>query len=122
MLPAVFPLLAGDSDVTSLIGTAPVRVYRHGEAPQKVVAPYVTWFLASGLPENVLDGTPPADSYSVQVDCWSNSDAEVEQLAQFVRDAIEPAHHMTSVGPNGRDPETMRYRIGMTFSFWTHRP
>lgn len=121
MLPAVFPLLASDSTVTGFIGASPVRVYRHGEAPQGVVAPYVTWFVVSGSPENELDETPKVDGYTVQVDCWSDSDAEVEQLAEAVRDAIEPSHHMTAVIANGRDAETMRYRIGMSFSFWTER-
>lgn len=121
MLPAVFAILANDSEVTGFIGSAPARVYRHGEAPQGVTAPYVTWFLVFGRPENCLDETPRIDAHSVQVDCWSDSDAEVEQLATAVRDAIEPFHHMIAVGPNGRDPETMRYRIGMTFTFWTDR-
>lgn len=121
MLPALFPLLANDSDVASLVGASPARVYRHGEAPQNVVRPYVTWFVASGTPANALDEAPWIDEYSVQVDCWSDSDAEVEQLATFVRDAIEPVAHMISIGPNGRDPDTMRFRIGMTFTFWRGR-
>ena len=68
-----------------------------------------------------LGELPLVDSYSVQIDCWSDSDAEVEQLAEAVRNAIEAEHHITSFGPNGRDPETMRYRIGMTFTFWNPR-
>jgi hypothetical protein len=118
MLPAVFPLLAADSDVASLVGPSPLRVYRHGEAPQKVALPYITWFLTSGRPENILDDVAPVDEDTVQIDCWSDSDAEVEQLATAVRAAIEPTHHLISKGPNGRDPETMRYRIGLTFTFW----
>ncbi|HKK31098.1 MAG TPA: DUF3168 domain-containing protein [Alphaproteobacteria bacterium] len=121
MLPAVFPILAGDSGVTGFIGTSPARVYRHGDAPQTVVAPYVTWFVVSGTPENELDELPKVDNYTVQVDCWSDSDAEVEQMAAAVRDALEAEYHMTAVGPNGRDPETKRYRIGMSFTFWTSR-
>jgi len=121
MLPAVFPILAGDSEVTGFIGAAPVRAYRHGEAPQTVALPYVTWFVSTGAPENHLDGLPPVDSYSVQVDCWSDDQDQVEALATAVRDAIEHEHHMTAVIANGRDPTTMRYRIGMIFSFWTHR-
>ena len=121
MFPAVFPILSQDSDVSSLLGPTPLRVYRHGEAPQNVRAPYVTWFIVSGIPENELSDLPLVDAYSVQVDCWSNSDAEVELLAEAVRNAIEQHHHMTAIGPNGRDPTTMRFRIGMTFSFWTDR-
>lgn len=121
MLPAVFPLLAQDSDVTSYIGSAPARVYRHGDAPQTVSAPYITWFVVSGTPENTLADAPRVDGYSVQVDCWSDSDEEVERLAEAVRNAIEPSHHMISVGLNGRDPDSMRYRISLTFTFWTPR-
>lgn len=119
MLPQVKALLVSDSDVAGLVGT---RVYRHGDAPQNVALPYVTWFLVSGLPENEMSELPKIDAHHVQVDCWSNSDLEVEALATAVRDAIEPEHHMTAVAVNGRDPETKRYRIGMTFIFWTHRP
>jgi hypothetical protein len=123
MLPVVFSLLAGDSDVASIVGT---KIYRHGQAPQKVngvplAPPYVTWFVASGAPANELDGTPRVDNYTVQIDCWSDSDVEVEQLAEAVRNAIEPSHHMTAVGLNGRDPDSMRYRISLTFTFWTPR-
>ena len=121
MLPEVFPLLAGDGEVTSFIGSNPVRAYLHGSAPQGVVAPYVTWFLSSGRPDNILDDTAPVDEMTVQVDCWSDSGAEVVMLAEAVRNAIEPFHHITAIGPNGRDPETMRYRLGMTITFWTQR-
>jgi hypothetical protein len=121
MLPAVFPILARDSEVTGFIGSTPARVYRHGEAPQNVVRPYVTWFVVTGAPQNQLDDPPDIDNYSVQVDCWSDDDSEVEELATAVRDAIETEFHMTAVIANGRDPQTMRYRIGMIFSFWTHR-
>lgn len=118
MLPAVFALITGDSDASALIGT---RVYRHGDAPQGVSRPYVTWFVAGGGPENTFE-LPSIDQYSVQVDCWSDSDAEVESVAESVRSAIESSYHVTSVIANSRDPETMRYRIGMVFTFWADRP
>lgn len=121
MLPQVFPLLANDSDVTSLIGSSPVRCYRHGNAPQRVALPYVTWFTSSDTPANNLDSTPPVDEYTVQVDCWSDDEDEAEDLATAVRDALETEHHLLSVS-DGRDPETMRFRISMTFTFWTDRP
>lgn len=122
MLPDVFLLLANADEVTSLIGDSPVRAYRHGAAPQRVTLPYVTWFVGSANPANSLDGVPSVDEYTVQIDCWSEADEQVECLAEAVRDAIEPEHYMISIGPNGRDPETMRYRVSMTFTFWTDRP
>jgi hypothetical protein len=119
MLPAVYDVLASDGAVTELVGR---RIFRHGEAPQGVVLPYLTWYLVSGVPENTFDGPPRIDACAVQVDCWSASDSEVERLAVAVRDSIEAVHHMTGVTVNNRDPETGRCRIGMQFMFWTHRP
>lgn len=121
MLPLIYQKLQ-DSDVAALVDT---RIYRHGEAPEAVVAPYVTWFVVSSAPANCLEGTPPIDEYAVQVDCWSANDGAgdtgVETLAQAVRDALEATMHMNAIVANGKDPETKRYRIGMTFTAWHHR-
>ena len=113
-------LLSASAPVKALIGSSPVRAYRHGSAPQGVTAPYVTWFLVSGLPELNVSGTPSVDQHTVQVDCWSDTDAGVEALATAVRNAIEPTHHMTRIAINDRDPETLRFRIGLQFDFWQH--
>lgn len=122
MLPNVFSILAAAPEVVALAGD---RIYRHGSAPQEVAAPYVTWFVASSVPENTLDERPKIDNYSVQIDCWSDNegtgDEGVEELAQAVRDAIEEHYHMNGMVVNGQDPETQRFRIGMNFTFWTHR-
>ena len=123
MLPPVYALLTADATVTTLVGT---RIYRHGTAPQNVQAPYVTWFLVSGVPENELSSLPRVDRMEVQIDCWSNNtgtgDAQVEALATAVRDALEPTVHMTGVIANEQDFETRRYRLGMQFTFWVKRP
>jgi hypothetical protein len=121
MLPAVFPLIKAATAVTALIGTNPCRCFRHGSAPQGVVAPYVTWYVVAGTPANTLDDVPRADDFSIQVDCWSDDPVQVETLAAAVRDALELRADMTAVSVNARDPETMRYRIGLTFRFWVHR-
>lgn len=126
MFPTIFTWLATDSTVTALIGSGPTRCYRHGFAPQGVNAPYVTWFVVSGSPENNLSDTPPTDRYTIQLDCWSNNSgtgaAEVEQLATAVRDALEQHGHLTGIPVNTKDPETNRYRIGLQFDFWLNRP
>lgn len=126
MFPNVFALLKDSAAVTAIIGTSPCRAYEHGSAPQGVTAPYVTHFVVSGSPENCLADTPPADRYSVQIDCWSDNAGTgslgVKTLAEAVRDALEPHGHMVALGVNGRDPDTMRYRIGLIFDFWEIRP
>jgi hypothetical protein len=123
MLPAIFPLLRDSAAVTALIGSSPVRAYRHGVAPQNVVAPYVTWSVPGGNAENGLDGAK-ADVFRVQVDCWSDSPeststaaAQVEALASAVRAAIEPAAHLQAYVANEQDAETKRYRISMQFDW-----
>lgn len=118
MLPLVYQLLHGDSGVSGIVGT---RIYRHGDAPQDVQLPYITWSVTTATPENVLSGAPRVDAMDVQVNCWGNDDADIEHLGECVRDAIESAHHITDGPTNGRDPETMRYRISFIFTFWNDR-
>lgn len=121
MLPPVFATLRASSAVLALLGTPP-RVYRHGDAPQDVPRPYVTWSLISGLPENNLSDPPPVDHLVIQVDCWSQTDEQVEQLAIAVRDAIEPYAHMTGFPVNERERDTKLYRISLQFDWWLSRP
>ena len=126
MFPAIFATVAADSTVTAIIGTNPTRFYRHGSAPQNVAAPYATWFVVAGVPENNLSDTPPVDRYTIQVDAWSDNtgtgSAGVETLAEALRDCLEALGHMTGVIVNTRDAETQRYRIGMQFDIWHDRP
>lgn len=116
MLPAIFPLLKNAPAVTALIGTAPVRVYRHGSAPQDVVRPYVTWSVPGGAPENTFEGAD-ADDFRVQVDCWSDNDTQIETLAAAVRAALEPAAHLVAYLADERDFDTQRFRISFAFDF-----
>lgn len=125
MLPVVFPIISSDAAVTAIIGTDPVRFYPHGRAKQGTQAPYVTWFLVSGIPENTLDEVPRVDRFSVQIDCWSDNTGdgadEVQALAKAIRDALEPHAYMTGIIVDGVDPETQRNRIGLQFSIWQDR-
>jgi hypothetical protein len=124
MLPPIFNVLKNSAPVTALIGTNPVRAYRHGYAPQEpaTVRPYVTWQLVSGVPANTLSELPSIDQNTIQVDCWSEGDAQVETLAQAVRDAIEPHAHMTGVIIDSRETDTKLYRISLQFDWWQSRP
>lgn len=121
MLPPIFPILAASSTVTNIIGTNPVRAYRHGAAPQDTSKPYVTWSLISGLPDNTLSELPKVDRLTFEVDCWSMDGTQVENLAIAVRDALEPFCHMTGMPLNNREPETKLYRIALQFDYWLDR-
>ena len=113
MLPPIFTWLKV-APVQAIIGTPP-RAYRHADASQDATKPYVTWSIVSGIPDNQLSGLPPSDRYTIQVDCWHQTDAGVESLATAVRDAIEPFGHLTSIPINNRETETRLYRIGLQF-------
>jgi hypothetical protein len=118
MLPPVFQTLKASAAVKAIVGTNPPRIYRHGTAPQNGDKPYITWQLVSGVPENNLSDPPPVDRQSVQVDCWHQTDAGIEVLADAVRDAIEPVAHMTSAFNDSRETETKLFRIGLNFDFF----
>lgn len=122
MLPVIFPFLKASPAVTALIGagtdpiTDPVRVYRHGSAKQDVVKPYVTWSVPAGDAQITFEGAD-ADTFRVQVDCWSDDGQEIDVLARAVRDALEPHAHLVAYLADERDPETKRYRISFAFDF-----
>jgi hypothetical protein len=126
MLPNLFPLLRDAAAVTAIIGTNPVRFYRHGFAPQGVVAPYVTHRSISLAPLNALSGLPLADAGRQQISCWSDNEGTgstgVERLARAVRDAIEPRWDVLDIRDMGRDPETGRFRIDLDVQVFNHRP
>lgn len=117
MLPPVRATIAANATANALLAG---RVYRHGEAPQGVVRPYVTWHIAGGAPENGFDGAH-VDVFRVQVDCWSDSDEGVATLASAVRGAIEGSAHLVGYIANERDKETARFRIGMAFDWIVSR-
>lgn len=120
MLPAVFLTLQTPA-VLAIVGGTPVRIFRHGAAPQDTEKPYVTWFEVAGQPYDQLSGTPCGDFDSVQIDCWSMSDLQVEQLAAAVRDAVDMAGIANRIVVNLRDPDTKLYRIGLEADFINSR-
>lgn len=122
MYPPVFQLLRANARVIEILGDPP-RVYRRGYAPQGAPrAPYVTWLVVSGIPENTLSETPSKDRMTVQIDCWADKDKDAEILAIAVRDALEPHAHMTGQPIDGRELETKLWRNSLDFDFFVDRP
>lgn len=121
MFPPVYELLHAAAPVRALLGDSPTRVYGQGNAPQDTTKPYATWFLVSAVPENTLSELPSHDRMPVQIDLWHQTEAGVRQLAQVVRDALEPSAHMTSVLLTDRDAATKLYRVALQFDFWVAR-
>lgn len=121
MFPPVFQTLKASTAVKNIVGTNPPRIYRHGEAPQDTTRPYMTWFIVTATPDNHLSGTPADDRFTVQLDCWHQTDAGVVLLATAARDAIEPYAHMTGLPVNQRETETRLYRIALEFDWFVFR-
>lgn len=118
MLPNVYQTIRQDSTVVSIVGQ---RIYRHGSAPQNVQKPYITWFLVTGTPENVLNAAPCSDRNTVQIDCWSESDEQIEQLAYSVRDALDSNLIANRMVINNRESDTKLYRIAIEADFIASR-
>jgi hypothetical protein len=114
MLPAVYSLLRQDATVLSIVAN---RIYRHGSAPQETSKPYITWFVVMGMPEVQLSGAPCSDFDTVQIDCWSNQDAQIETLGYAVRKALDDAKIVNRIVQNNREDDTRLYRIGIEADF-----
>lgn len=114
MLPPIYLILSQDAATAAIVGT---RIYPHAEAPQDVTRPYVTWFVVAAPPDLVLDGPPPSDRWTIQVDCWHLSSAGLVLLAKAVRAAIEQHACVTTVFLNGRDTETGLYRMALQLDY-----
>ncbi len=117
----VFALLNASSPVKALLGTSPLRAWPFGDAPEEGERPYATWSVLTGLPQNRMDSAPDTDAHTVQVDIWAETAASCRACYAAVRDALEPAGHMTNFALAERDQDTKLYRARMEFDFFTAR-
>lgn len=118
MLPKVFEALNASMDVQAIIGAGEsMRAYRHDSVPQDVVAPYVSWSAPAGDTQIVLDRVTDADTFRINVNCWSLSDDGVEQLASVVRAALEQRAVLVAYLADERDPETQKYRFSFALDW-----
>lgn len=118
MFPNVYALLHADAAVTAIVGQ---KIGRHGSMPQDTDAPYITWFVVADAPHNTLSEAPQSDFNSVQIDCWSDDDAEVAKLARAVRAALDAAGHHNRVVVDLRENDTKLYRVGIEADLITQR-
>lgn len=118
MLPNVYAVLRQSNDVKTLLGT---RIYRHGAAPQNVAKPYATWYVVIGMPELQISGVPCSDMDTIQIDCWSDTDENIESVAYAVRSALDNAGIANRIVQNNREDNTRLYRIGIEADFISSR-
>lgn len=121
MFPPIFTVCRASPEVVALLGSAPMRLYPFGEAPQNVKTPYAVWQTIGGLPENYITNVPDIDSFSIQVDVYASSAAEAREVAAALRDAIEPHAHVVGWRGDSRDPETKNYRYSFDVNWFVRR-
>ena len=117
MYPPIFQVCAADPAVGALLGASPLRLWPFGEPPQNTPLPYAVWQTVSGQPENYLGQRPDVDSWSLQVDVYAATATAARNAAKALRDAIEPAAHITRWGGESRDRETNHYRYSFDADF-----
>ncbi len=131
MFPPIFSIAADDNSVKALLGPGttgnPVRFWAFGDAPRDENGrpahgtPYAVWQIVTGSPENYLDKTPDIDGYGVQIDSYGESMSVAREVAQALRDCLEPHAHITSWNGEFRDFPTGLYRVTYTMAFLTQR-
>lgn len=121
MFAPIFPVVAASSAVTAVLGTAPVRFWPFGEAPEGSVLPYSVWQTVNGTPENYLGNAPDLDSYTLQVDVYAATGSSARAAAKALRDAIEPHAHIVRWGGESREKETNLYRFSFDVDWLTPR-
>lgn len=122
MYPPIFAICSADAGVQAVLGSgADCRLYPFGEAAQGVTKPYAVWQTISGSPENCISNVPVVDSWSLQVDVYSLTVTEARDVAEALRDAIEPEAHIVGWGGESRDPDTNNYRYSFDVDWWLER-
>lgn len=105
-------------------GNGPLRFYLFGMAPQNVEKPYAVWQTAYGSPENYISQNPDMDYFGVQVDVYASEiqgPTVTRQVAEALRDAIEPHAHIVSWRGDSQDQDTKNYRFGFDCDWWVSR-
>lgn len=122
MYPPIFEVCSADSNVQSRLGSDPIRLFPFGEANYpNVVYPYATWQVITGRPENALGEVPDMDLWTVQIDIFARSDQDARDVAEALRDAIEPVAHITNWRAAARDPDTRSFIYSFTVDWWVSR-
>lgn len=110
MFAPIFQVCAANAAVIAVLGSSPVRFYPFGEAPQDGAKPYAVWQSIGGSPENYLGDVPDVDTFGLQIDCYAESAQQCRDIAQALRDAIEPHAHIVAWRGDSRDVATKLYR------------
>lgn len=116
-----FQVCKADPTVQSLLGGALPRIYPFGEAPQNVVKPYAVYQWVGGLPFNMLNCRPDADSADLQIDVYGLTAASSTDVAKAIRYAVELNCNITSYRGTDREDATKLYRTSFDLTWLVDR-
>lgn len=125
MTPDIFPVLKANAPLaaklTQTINGKSIFKFFLGKAIQGAAAPYATYGVFNGLPENYLDRVPDMDNMGTQIDVYAGTSKDAEDIAVMIRDLLEPLGHMTDFDHAIMEPETNLWRLRLDFDFFTAR-
>ena len=121
--PPVFETLSNDSDISTLLSSGGIlKIFDFAKAQQlKPAAPYVVWQITGGAPENYLATTPDVDAWTLQFDIYGNGMAEVSDMAEAIRNALDGIAYITFWGGSTTEPNTKLSRFTFTVDWWQYR-
>ena len=119
--PPIYAAASADPAVTALLGTAPVRFYLFGLAPDKPAGTYCVWQVITGSPDNYLAGRPDVEAYGLQVDVYATTAAAARAAGHAIEFAIELSSRITGYNGESRDAETKLYRYSFNVDWVVHR-
>lgn len=121
MFPPLFQTCAADTDVQSLLGVNPTRLWPFGEADPTPTYPYAVWQIIAGSPQNYLGDVPDVDVFGLQLDVYARTAADARAVAHALRSAIEPNAYVTAYIGEFRDLITRTYRYSFSVDWIVHR-
>lgn len=120
MFPPFFDTVKGSTAVKAAFGNSP-RIFPHGMADQNTVAPYCTFQIITGSPENFLHDRPDVDAFTLQVDVYAKTAQAASDGAKAIRDAVEGVAYITAWRGQFKDPDTTLFRYSFDVDWLTPR-
>lgn len=112
--PAVVAVL-GDGD-------GGLKLWPFDEAPKDAPLPYVTWQNIGGVPNNNVSDRPDADHFSIQINVWGESSAQMWTVANAMRDIMEvDGRTIVRWGNTVKDAETKAFGYDFDADWITYR-
>lgn len=123
MFAPIYTTCQADAACQALLGDSDgaLRLYPFRVAPKDAQLPYVTWQNIGGEPANYLADNPDADGFSLQVNVWGETDDQVIDVTQAIRDAIQGVCYIVRWGNQDKDAQTLAFGYDFDVDWLTYR-